>query len=89
MSVRRAELDLNVPRHYFHNIARNRLHIFPYKLHIVQQIENHDLQARMRFGNCCLQDIKNDEFLLNAISYSDEFVVYMEKSSSSITWQFG
>lgn len=77
-SLRRAEQDLNIPRSSIHDILRNRLHMFPYKLQVVQQLEDRDYTARIEFAQWCLQNIQGDASFLNRVIYSDECVFHVD-----------
>lgn len=77
-SLRRAEQDLNIPRSSIHDILRNRLHMFPYKLQVVQQLEDGDYTARIEFAQWCLQNIQGDSSFLNRVIYSDECVFHVD-----------
>lgn len=56
-SLRRAEQDLNIPRNVIRDILRNRLHMRPYKLQVVQHLGDQDYTARTEFAQWCLQNI--------------------------------
>ena len=68
-SLRAAESHLGLPRSSIQRILRNRLHLFPYRLHIVQALKERDYEARTEFANWCLQNVESDESFLNRIDF--------------------
>lgn len=77
-SLRTAERDLTISRSSIQRILRNRLHMFPYKIQIVQQLEDRDYAARTWFVNWCRQNIQSDCSFLNRIIFSDECVFHVD-----------
>lgn len=53
-SLRRVEQDFNISLRSIQDILQNRLHIFPYKLRVVQKIEDRDYIARIKIAQWCL-----------------------------------
>lgn len=48
--------------------------MFPYLLHVVWKLEDHDITACKDSAQWCLQNIQMQASFLNCIIYSDEFV---------------
>lgn len=88
-SLRGTEQDLVIARGSFRDILWNGLHVFLYKLHNVQQLEDHDHTARIEFSNWCLQSIQWDASFLNHMNYSDEFVFHVDGKSTSTMSELG
>lgn len=72
--LRRPEVSIGIARSSTHDTFRNRLYIFPYKLHIFQQLEDHDHTACNDFANWCIKNTQSDASFLNCRIYSDDVV---------------
>lgn len=59
-------------------IPRNRLHLFPYKLRVVEQLEENDYKARRKFANWCLQNTQVDASFLSRVIYSKECFLHVD-----------
>lgn len=78
-SLRRAEQELGIARSSIQDVLRNRLHMFPYKPHIVEQLADQDYTCRNDFANRCLQIIQSGDSILNHIFYSNEYVSHVDR----------
>lgn len=67
--LRTAARDLTIPRSSIQLMLINRLRIFPYKIQILQEFENHDYSARTLFDNWWLKNIPSDIYFLNSIFF--------------------
>lgn len=54
-------------------MLRDILRIFPYELHIVQQLQERDYEALVQLDNQRLQYFQTDEFVLSRIIYFDDY----------------
>lgn len=77
-SIRSAERDLAIPRSSIHRILHNRLHMFPYKIQMLQELEDRDPAARTWFANWCMENIQSDRSFLHRIIFSDECVFHVD-----------
>lgn len=77
-SIRSAERNLAIPRSSIHKILHERLHMFPYKINILQELQDQDPAARTWFANWCMENIQSDSSFLNRIIFSDECVFHVD-----------
>ena len=77
-SLRTAEIRLGLPRSSIQRVLRNRLHLFPDRLQIVQELEDRDYEARIAFSNWFIEKIELDASYLNRVIFSDECVFHVD-----------
>lgn len=77
---------MTVPSSSVHDLLRNRLRMFRYKLQVVQQLEARDYTARIRFASWCSQNFQADASFLDRVICSGErmFHVHGKVSKHSI-----
>lgn len=51
--------------------------MFPFKIHVVQQLEDNDFAARTEFAEWCLQNSHGDASFLTCVIYYYEFVFHV------------
>lgn len=56
-SLQKAEKDLRIPRSSTHFMLWDWLHTFPYKLHILHKLKDHDFSSCIYLSNSSLQNI--------------------------------
>jgi hypothetical protein len=71
-SVRRAARELQLPRSTVHDVLRKRIHLFPYKIQMVQHLLPDDRDNRKTFAMDILQRVDNDPSFLSRVLFSDE-----------------
>lgn len=71
-SVRRAARELQLPRSTVHDVLRKRLHMFPYKIQMVQQLQPDDGRKRMEFAMDVLERLDDNPDFLSQVIFSDE-----------------
>ena len=76
-SIRRAETDLNIPRSTVHKILKKLIHMFPYKIRRVQQLQPQEYAQRVTFATYCFTEQASDVNFLHRIVFSDECVFHV------------
>jgi hypothetical protein len=71
-SIRRASLELNIPRPTVHKVLHKRLRLFAYKVQIVQALEPNDRPQRQQFATEMLDRIDQNSNYLSNVMFSDE-----------------
>jgi hypothetical protein len=75
-SIRKASAQLNISKSTIHRMLHD-LNLFPYKPHILQELNDEDLGARQVFARLMLHKFHLDPTLLNLIIFSDEANFYL------------
>lgn len=76
-SVRRASLQLQLPRETVRKVLRKRLHLYAYKVQIVQELKPNDKPRRKDFAELMLARINMDDTYLDKVCFSDEATFYI------------
>ena len=71
-SIRRASLELGMPKTTVHTIVHKRLRLRAYKIQLVQKLQRNDRPKRVEFANALLARIDDDNDFLNHVAFSDE-----------------
>lgn len=74
--VQRAEQDLTIPSGLICDMLRNKLHILPYKIQVLQPIEDSSYRAPTNLISRCLQNIQAVESFLSQFIYSHKCVLH-------------
>ena len=71
-SIRRASIELQIPKSTIHKVMHKRLHLYAYKIQLRHQIKPNDRPLRANFASEMLLRIENDNSYLDNIVFSDE-----------------
>lgn len=71
-SVRRASLELGLPKSTVHKILRAKLHMKAYKIQLHQQLLEEDYYARLTFCHQFNEKLCNDDAFVSNLLFSDE-----------------
>jgi hypothetical protein len=71
-SIRRASLELNIPRSTVHKVLHKRLRLYAYKVQILQALEPNDRPQRQQFAIEMLDRIGQNPNYLSKVIFSDE-----------------
>ena len=71
-SIRRASLELNIPKTTLHRVVRKRLHLYAYKLQLVQALQPNDKPRRLAFAVDLLDRIEEKNEFLARILFTDD-----------------
>ena len=71
-SIRKASLQLQIPRSTVHNVVHKRLRLRAYKIQITQKIKHDDKHKRLTFAASVLDKIDENNSYLDHICFSDE-----------------
>ena len=71
-SVRRASIELRMPRSTVHKVLHKRLRLRAYKVQLVQELKPHDRPQREAFATEILSRIDEDNDYLKHVVFSDE-----------------
>jgi hypothetical protein len=77
VSVRRASINLDMPKSSVHDVVKKQLHLFPYKIQILHELLPDDFQKRFDYSVSQLHLIEEDETALFYDAYSDEFTLHV------------
>jgi hypothetical protein len=71
-SIRRASLELNIPRSTAHKVLHKRLRLNAYKVKIVQALEPNDRPQRQQFAIEMLERIDQNPNCLSNVTFSED-----------------
>jgi hypothetical protein len=71
-SIRRASLELNIPRSTVHKVLHKRLRLYAYKVQIVQALEPNDRPQGQQFAIEMLGRVDQNPNYLSNVMFSDE-----------------
>ncbi|PSN45605.1 hypothetical protein C0J52_17401 [Blattella germanica] len=71
-SIRRASIELQIPKSTIHKVMHKRLHLYAYKIQLRHQIKPNDRPLRANFASEMLLRIENDNSYRDNIVFSDE-----------------
>lgn len=74
--LRIAECCLGLQGSFIQPMFCNRHHLFPYKLHIVRDLER-DYENRIAFGIGCQKNVDSASFFLDYVVFSDDCVFHL------------
>lgn len=80
-SLKPIEIRLAHPRSSTLQVLRNRLHLFPYRLPIVQELKVRDYEARFEFFIWCIENILFEASFLSCY-FCDECVVHVDEKEN-------
>lgn len=83
-----AEIRLGLRRKYNQPVLQNRLHLFLYRLYILQELLKRDYDTWVEFSNWCVKNIELDAFFSNRVRFL--WWMYLSRASKSelILWKF-
>ena len=67
-SLRRLSNETGISKSTIHRILKNEMHMYPYKIQMLQEIKDHDLTARLQFASW----INDNEARISNVLWSDE-----------------
>jgi len=71
LSLRKASAQLNIPKDSVHRVMKS-LKFHPYKIHLVQELNEDDPDRRMEFCETIMNIINDDPLFAQQIVFSDE-----------------
>lgn len=71
-SLRKVSQQIDMPYASVQKIARKVLHLFPYKISVIQELKSHDCEQRMIFCDWLIAVNEDDPSFLNTCFWSDE-----------------
>lgn len=77
-SPRTAERNITIPRSSIRRLLWDRVHMFPYIIQIVQQLEDRDYAGWTWFVNRCWQNTESGCSFLDRIIFSDEYAFHLD-----------
>jgi hypothetical protein len=77
LSVRRASLQLDMPRSTVHKVTRKQIKNFPYKITLLHDLRPEDLPKRFEMSCELLRLLQENPFFLKSIGFSDECIVWL------------
>ena len=78
ISVRKTSQITGIPPASVYRIMKQSLDLYPYKIHMLQELQPQDFQARMEFGNWLMMHTS----LIPRILWSDEAYLHLDGSIS-------
>ena len=72
VSTRRASLELGIPRTSLQRIVKTKLKLFPYKIQVLQQLSDFDMERRLDFSRSMIDMILRKSIKTKRIWFSDE-----------------
>ena len=78
-ATRRASRETGIPQPTVWRVLRERLHLKPYKLTMIQHITDEDKVARMQFCVEIFDRIEDNETLLDNVIFSDESTFHISR----------
>ena len=76
-STRRVSRALGISQPTVWRVLKKRLHFKPYKLQLVQALNDNDYQRRMEFCNEMLQMMEDNENFSSLLIFSDEATFHL------------
>ena len=76
-STREASRELAIPQTTVWRVLKSRLHMKPYKLSLVQALNNDDKKMRRAFCESMLEMVEDDETMFSRLIFSDEATFHL------------